>query len=29
MQMFTINHKKGKIWVSMKDVKTGMGVTNI
>ena len=29
MQMFTINHKKGKIWVSMKDVKIDMGVTNM
>ena len=30
MQMLTIYHKKnGKIWVSMKDVKCGMGVTNI
>ena len=30
MQMFTIYHKKnGHIWVSMKDVKFGMGVKNI
>ena len=27
MQMFTIYHFK--IWVSMKDVKIGMGVTNM